>query len=290
MSDITRQLGDWTISRIDEIALTLPPTVLFPDWDDAAITPETDAGVAPTRAANKTDLFVHVHSWLLRKGDLTILIDTGVGNGRTRAFEGFNNLDTDYLSRLAAQGVRPEDVDFVICTHIHTDHVGWNTRWDGTRWTPTFPNARYVWSRIEGAVARRTFFHEGLSAGVYQDSVLPVIEAGLAEEVSHGPFDPIPGLTFHSTPGHSPGHLSVTLETEDGVLMFGGDVLHNQAQVFHPDWNSVFCEDPETARRSRLWALQYCADTNALFFGTHLGGSSVGRIARNGNHFTWTHA
>ena len=224
MSDITRQLGDWTISRIDEIALTLPPTVLFPDWDDAAITPETDAGVAPTRAANKTDLFVHVHSWLLRKGDLTILIDTGVGNGRTRAFEGFNNLDTDYLSRLAAQGVRPEDVDFVICTHIHTDHVGWNTRWDGTRWTPTFPNARYVWSRIEGAVARRTFFHEGLSAGVYQDSVLPVIEAGLAEEVSHGPFDPIPGLTFHSTPGHSPGHLSVTLETEDGVLMFGGDV------------------------------------------------------------------
>ncbi|KZY36335.1 hypothetical protein A3731_15995 [Roseovarius sp. HI0049] len=290
MPDTTRKVGNWTISRIDEIALTLPPAALLPDWDQDALSPETKACIAGTLDANGTDLTVPVHSWLLRNGDLTVLIDTGVGNGRNRAFAGFNQLDTDYLSRLAAAGVAPRDVDFVLCTHIHTDHVGWNTRWNESRWEPTFPNARYVWGRVEGAVARRPFFQEGLAAGVFQDSIRPILEAGLAEEVPLGPFDPIAGLTFHSTPGHSPGHLSIALETDERPLLFGGDVLHNQAQVFHPEWNSIFCEDAETTRRSRRWALDYCADRNALYFGTHLGGSAVGHIARRGDRFTWTHA
>ncbi|MDO6732589.1 MBL fold metallo-hydrolase [Marinovum sp. 2_MG-2023] len=285
----TRKVGNWTISRIDEVALALPTTVLFPDWDDAILSPETRTCMQAGLAANGADLVVPVHSWLIRNDALTILVDTGVGNGRARAFDGFNNLNTDYLPRLSAAGVDPDDVDFVLCTHIHTDHVGWNTTWDGNQWTPTFPNARYVWGQVEGAVARRPFFHEGPAAGLYEDSILPIITAGQAEEIAPGAYDPIDGLTFHSTPGHSPGHMSISIKTDTDMLMFGGDVLHNQAQVFHPEWNSVFCEDPETARRSRLWALEFCADTNALFFGTHLGGSAVGRIKRVNDRFTWTH-
>lgn len=282
-------LSGWRISRIEEVALDLPAETLIPGFSAADLRPDELAVLAPTRGADGQTLRVPVHSWLLQKNDLTILVDTGVGNGRNRKFGAFAGLETDFLNRLVAQGVVPEQVDFVLCTHLHTDHVGWNTRADGPGWRPTFPNARYVWNRVEGAVARQPFFQDGLAAGVYADSIAPILEAGLADEVGYGSFPGVPGLSFHPTPGHSPGHMSISLGTDDGLAFFGGDVLHSQIQVSRPDWNSTFCEDPATAARSRLWALEYCADNDALFFGTHIGGSSVGRVRRSDTGFSWTH-
>ncbi|WP_197435784.1 MBL fold metallo-hydrolase [Agrobacterium vitis] len=289
MTGNTFKLGDWDIIRIPEIVLELPPEVLIPDWNPSMLDAEAAAILAPTYAANSKDLAVPVHSWLLKKTGCNILIDTGVGNGRDRKFAPFTDLQTDFLERLRAAGVSPTDINYVLSTHLHTDHVGWNTLWDGSQWAPSFPNARYVWGKIEGAVVRRPFFHDGPAAGVYQDSIAPIIAAGLADEVDHGAFGAIEGIAFHSTPGHSPGHMSISLCTDDGEAFFGGDVLHNQAQVFQPEWNSLFCEDPETARRSRKWALGYAADHDVLFFGTHIGGSSAGRVRRAGAGFTWIH-
>lgn len=289
VTETSFRLSDWRISRIEEMALELPAEMLIPSYNAEELRPDELVALAPTRSANGRDLRVPIHSWLLQKNDLTILVDTGVGNGRNRNFGAFAGLETDFLDRLAARGAVPEKVDFVLCTHLHTDHVGWNTRADGAGWRPTFPNARYVWGRIEGAIARQPFFQDGLAAGVYADSIAPILEAGLAEEVGPGSFAAVPGITFHSTPGHSPGHMSISLSTEDGLAFFGGDVLHSQIQVSRPDWNSTFCEDPATAARSRRWALEYCADNNALFFGTHIGGSSVGRVHRGDAGFLWTH-
>ena len=290
MTGKTFKLGGWEITRIPEIVLELPPDVLIPDWNPALLDTEAKAVLAPTYAADGERLGVPVHTWLLKRKGCTVLIDTGVGNGRERKFERFTGLETDYLKRLEAAGASPEQVDFVLCTHLHTDHVGWNTRRDGSRWVPSFPNARYVWGKVEGAVVRQPFFHDGPAAGVFEDSIRPIIGAGLAVEVDHGPFEPIEGLAFHSTPGHSPGHMSISLRTDAGMAFFGGDVLHSQAQIFQPDWNSLFCEDPETARRSRNWALNFAADEDALFLGTHIGGSSAGRVRRSATGgFTWIH-
>ncbi len=289
MQENIYRIGSWRVTRISEITLEFAPTALIPAWDDGVLGAEAETVVRPTRAAHGNRLSVPVQSWLVQDGTCRILIDTGVGNGRQRAFPAFANLTTGYLERLVAAGAVPEEVDYVFCTHLHTDHVGWNTREDGGRWLPTFPRARYVWGRVEGATARQAQFEEGPAAGVFGDSIRPVITAGLVDEIDPGPFGPIDGVIFHATPGHSPGHLSISIRSGGEEAFFGGDVLHNQVQVLRPEWNSVFCETAELARTSRLWALGYAADRNALFFGSHLGGSSVGRVCRAGERFTWIH-
>ncbi|UPT86970.1 MBL fold metallo-hydrolase [Bradyrhizobium barranii subsp. apii] len=289
MSEKTYRVGQWQITRIPEIDLYFDPAGLIPEWDESVLGEEAAPIIEPTRENGGSRLKAPVHSWLVRSESCRFLVDTGVGNGRQRTFAPFANLQTDYFDRLRAEGLNPNELDFVLCTHMHTDHVGWNTRADGGKWVPTFPNARYVWGRVDGAVARHPRFHQGPTAGVFEDSVEPIIEAGLFDEIEPGPFAPIDGVTFHSTPGHSPGHLAISLQSRGEEAFFGGDVLHHQVQVLRPEWNSAFCEDAEPARASRLWALGHAADSNALYFGVHLGGSSVGRVKRMGDRFTWIH-
>jgi glyoxylase-like metal-dependent hydrolase (beta-lactamase superfamily II) len=234
-------------------------------------------------------LVTSVHSWLIRTDRHTILVDSCAGNHKERpGFARFHQLDTPYLARLRAAGAAPEDIDIVLCTHLHADHVGWNTMLRDGRWVPTFPNAKYLFSRTENEIGNpdRNPAAEAdpQRNRAYRDSVLPVIEAGQAVllDGAHAIDD---ALLVEPAPGHTPGHviLKVTDRGERGVVC--GDAIHHPLQVYAPHWNSGFCELPDEARATRRRVLSHCAEHNALLFPVHFGAPHVAEITSTADAF-----
>jgi glyoxylase-like metal-dependent hydrolase (beta-lactamase superfamily II) len=229
------------------------------------------------------------HSWLIRTGQHTILLDSCAGNLKERPWlPRFHQLKVPFLERLRAAGVTPEDVDIVLCTHLHADHVGWNTRLENGRWVPTFTNAKYLFSRVEKEhfdpeVGDRRKSNPGRSQ-MYDDSVLPVIQSGQSVllEGSHAIDD---RMLVEPAPGHTPGHMILKLRDGAGRGVFCGDVLHHPVQVYEPTWNTRFCEIPEEARASRRRVLEHCAEHNALLFPTHFAAPHVAAIRVAGAAF-----
>ncbi|WP_323013998.1 MBL fold metallo-hydrolase [Devosia sp.] len=233
---------------------------------------------------------VGVLSWIVRTPSRTIILDTGAGNGKTRPTSPrFGGLDTPYLARLAAKGIVPEAVDTVLLTHLHLDHVGWNTVMRDGAWVPTFANARHLVSGVEmelrdperGAAARPP-----ASWQVYNDSVRPVLEAGLIDLVA-GDEDLGEGLTLMRLPGHSAGQIGLRVESEGQVAMFIADVVHQPIQVYFPHWNSRYCEDQDTARETRAGIFARAAKENALLLPAHFGGDHGGYIERAGEGYSF---
>ena len=234
-------------------------------------------------------LITSVHSWLIRTQRHTILIDCCGGNHKERpGWRRFHQLDTPFLARLRQAGAAPEQIDIVLCTHLHGDHVGWNTMLRDGRWIPTFPNAKYLFSRIEnehGDPRRNPVADADPQRGpAYRDSVLPVIESGQAVllDGTHAIED---ALLVEPAPGHTPGHVMVTLTDRDQRALFCGDIVHHPLQVHAPHWNSGFCELPEQARTTRRRVLEHCAELQALLFPVHFGAPHVAAIARAGDVF-----
>jgi glyoxylase-like metal-dependent hydrolase (beta-lactamase superfamily II) len=220
-------------------------------------------------------LYLSYHSWLVDTGRNRVLIDPCVGNHKNRPLlPEYDHLDGPWLDRLAAVGSSPDDIDLVVCTHLHADHCGWNTKLVDGRWEPTFPNARYLFSRLERDYWARDLSEAGspelpaFNRGVFADSVLPVIEAGQAL-VFDGQLELTPDLTIEPTPGHTPGHVSVILDVGDSGMAFGGDVIHHPLQVRYPQLNTASCVDPVEARRQRANLLQRCADRRLLLGAAH---------------------
>ena len=236
-----------------------------------------------------------VQTWVLRSGGRTILIDTGVGNDRDRPqAPALDHLSTDFLRRLDAVGVAPADVDVVINTHIHYDHVGWNTRFDGGRWIPTFPNATYLvprpdyeYFRPENAAQRqvpRTPDEEARLAGsqlVFADSIAPVVEAGQLQTWD-GEHRVDPTLRLEPAPGHTPGSSVAWLETGAGAV-FVGDLMHSPVQIGRPDDSCAFDLDLDAARASRRAVLTTAARTGATVFPAHFAGHGATSITSDGD-------
>lgn len=284
------RIGNATVTRVTELILPeVPSDFLFPDRDRTILTHDRPHWIgSENTSADGKNLALSVHSWIVQTGRHTILIDTGAGNGKSRPLNPlFHRLDTPYLERLAAAGVKPADVDFVLITHLHVDHVGWNTVHDGSRWVPTFPNARYVFSEAEYRFYADERHVQTPSAGVFADSVQPVVDAGQALLIDAENQQPVDGFTFHKTRGHSFDHLSIGLVSGGEHGLFSGDVMHHPVQVAQPGWNSVFCEFQDDARRSRLWALNFAADNRATFFSSHFPGTSAGVVERHDGGFVW---
>lgn len=231
-----------------------------------------------------------VRTWVVRSQDVTILVDTGIGNGRTLAgLEMWNDLDTAWLAHLEAQGVAPEGVDFVVCTHLHCDHIGWNTTGSSSGgWEPTFPNATYLFHEADVAYwGRAAASNPGPGSGnravrnarAYNDSVRPVIEAGLSQ-VWRDRFDIAPGAWLEPAPGHTPGTCVLKLSSAGAHAIFVGDIIDSPIQVLEPSWNSGSCVDAGNSRRARLEVLDWAADNAALLVPAHFAGAGHTGISK----------
>lgn len=285
------QFGDITVDRVVEAeGLGFPPEFLLPDSDMAAIR-ACDPWILPQFFDPESGRFIQsVHAYVIRTPRHTILIDTCVGNQKDRpSTRGWHRMDTAFLSDLARLGVTPADVDFVMCTHLHVDHVGWNTQLVDGRWVPTFPNARYLFHRteIEHWETHGDYVPEGgaSSDGFYEDSVLPVFEANQAELIDSD-FDLDHLIHIEPTPGHSPGHICIHLAaaTADGrkEAVFAGDLLHHPVQCAHPEWNSRFCWDADMSAATRKRFVERHAERDVLVLPAHFAAPTWGRIEDGG--------
>ncbi|GAB2964405.1 MBL fold metallo-hydrolase [Nonomuraea fastidiosa] len=287
----TITLGEVTLTRVWEYfgPVGMTPEVFFPESPQEAWR-EHRSWLAPHFLDERTGIVNSaIQTWVLRSEGKVILVDTGVGNHKDRPYAPvWNRLNTTYLDNLARAGVRPEDVDIVINTHLHIDHVGWNTYLDGRTWVPTFPHATYLMPKADfdywnPANEQRTRLGRG-NQNVFEDSVAPVHAAGqtLLWEGGHR----IDGnLQLDPAPGHTPGSSVLTLESGSDRALFVGDLLHNPFQIHEPDANSCFCEDPAEARATRRALLGRAADENALIIPAHLGGHGAAEVVRDGGKF-----
>jgi glyoxylase-like metal-dependent hydrolase (beta-lactamase superfamily II) len=224
--------------------------------------------------------------WLLRLSDAVVLIDTGCGNHKDRVSPYQNHINTPVLDWLAAAGAPAEAVTHVLHTHLHSDHVGWNTRLIDGRWLPTFPNATYYMPKLDYdhfAERRARSMGPEMYVPVFADSILPVVQAGLTCFIEPG--DEVAGLTASATPGHTPGHIAYTLRHNGDEIIFAGDVLHSPVQVTCPHINSRWCEDQDAARATRVSLLRHAAASGATIMPAHAKGVHGWRVARHGNSF-----
>lgn len=286
------EIGDVTVTKIEEMRLDVaPPSFLYPAYESSELEPNLHWLTPSNMDATTGNLIQSIHTWLVRTRHHTILIDTGTGNDKERPKNPiFHRLNTPYLQRLAAAGVQPEDVDYVLHTHLHVDHCGWNTKLVDGRWVPTFPNARHVFSRAEEDYYGSPASHNEVnvpSHGVFEDSVAPIVESGQAERIDNEGDDYLDNFTFHPTKGHSIGHMSIELRSNGKQALFSGDVMHHPFQVVRPDWNSVFCEWQDEARASRRWVLEHAAEHEIPLFTPHFAETSVGYVTRQGDGFAW---
>ncbi len=227
-------------------------------------------------------LILPIQGFLLKTPSHNILVDSCVGNDKSVPghLDWHQRSGSRFMMALKAAGIGPEDVHYVLCTHLHTDHVGWNTRLKDGRWVPTFTNARYLFPDAD-----ETHYRE-LQGDSYTESVLPVIAAGQAEMVSAGHMlgDHV---TLIPTPGHTPGHVSILVKSGNAEAVITGDALHSTAQCWRPDWHFKFDVDAEQAAKSRRELLENASETNRRVLGNHFTLPSIGRVRAEGDAFRW---
>ncbi|MFG2888639.1 MBL fold metallo-hydrolase [Streptomyces sp. NPDC048248] len=278
-------VGAHTVRRIDEIPLPAQTgTWLLPGATPDMVT--RTPWLRPDFADEQGILRLASHSFAIEADGMRILVDTGIGNGKRRTNPAWHNLNSDYDARLCAAGFAPESVDLVILTHLHTDHVGWNTRAEGGNWVPTFPNARYLttrtewdhWAGVEMEEARQQMF---------RDSVHPVRDAGLLDllDVAAEGTRIAPGIRLLPTPGHTPGQVAVELSSEGESALVTGDSIHHPVQMAHPAVCSCVDIAPELATRTRNQLLDSLAGTPTLLFGTHFPPPTAGHVRHEGGAY-----
>ncbi|MGW1314435.1 MBL fold metallo-hydrolase [Streptomyces sp. NPDC002426] len=278
-------VGDHTVRRVDEIAL--------PSGTGRWLLPGATAGLVtgtpwlhPDFADGQGSLRLASHSFAVEVNGMRVLVDTGIGNGKRRANPAWHDLNSDYEARLRAAGFAPEAVDLVILTHLHTDHVGWNTRAEGDDWVPTFPNARYLTTRTEWDHWAGAEMDEARQQ-MFRDSVHPVRDAGLLDlvDVADEGTDIAPGLRLIPTPGHTPGQMAVRLSSGGEHALVTGDSIHHPVQLSHPGLCSCVDIAPELAARTRRQMLDSLADTSTLLLGTHFPPPTAGHVRREGDAY-----
>lgn len=273
------QVGRVKITRIVEMDLPVPATVIR---QATAAELRKSAWLYPYFVSEDDNtLKLSVHALLVEAPGLKLVVDTCVGNDRPREITGGLPLATPFLQHLGEAGWSRDGVDAVVCTHLHVDHVGWNTMLENGKWTPTFPKARYLISRREYDFW--SVHDDEEQQTMLGDSIKPIFDAGLAELVE---LDHVISPEIRLTPsiGHTPGHVSVMIESEGERAVITGDMTHHPCQMAHPDW-VLGDDDPKAAAltRSRLFA--EWADQTILVIGTHFAAPTAGHIVRDGAAF-----
>jgi len=274
------QVGAVKITSVVEMVMSLPydPQGFF--LRDA--TPEAlkaTRWLYPHFVNEDGSLNVAVQALLVEAPGLRLLVDTCIGNDKPRQLVGGNPLATPFLQHLADAGWSRDGVDAVICTHLHVDHVGWNTMLVDGKWVPTFPKARYL-------IGKREFEHwsnegDAEQQAIMGDSVRPIFDAGLVELVQMD-HRVSPEVRLRPTPGHTPGHVSVVIESEGQSAVITGDIAHHPCQLAHPDWVTTLDSDTKAATATRSKLLAEWADQPILVIGTHYAAPTAGRVKRDG--------
>lgn len=278
----------WTIGKVritrvveSEMALPYEPGNIFIEEAKPDVLKQIP-WLFPHYVTDEGYMRLSIHALLVEAPGLKLIVDTCIGNDKVRESLRGVALQTAFLEDLAAAGFARDAVDVVLCTHLHFDHVGWNTMKAGGKWVPTFPNARYL-------IGKREYEHWATAEGasileqseVLSDSVRPVFEAGLATlvETDHRVS---PEIRLIPTPGHTPGHVSVMIESEGQVAVITGDMIHHPCQIAHPHWGTLVDSDSQASGLTRKRMLQNWADQPVLVIGTHFAAPTAGHVRRDG--------
>ena len=272
------RIGDVTVTRIVELTTASLGPHLLPQ-----ATPEKLRAL-PWLAPFLDEagrIVLSMHALVIEAGDRRILVDTCIGNDKDRTYPRWNHMQGDFLEQFAAAGFGLEQIDTVLCTHMHVDHVGWNTRLVDGVWQPTFPRARYLFADTEWQHWRVEPQEYG---PVIEDSVQPIFDAGLADLVStdHRVTDEV---WLEPTPGHTPGHVSVRIASRGEEAVITGDMIHHPVQIAESGWSSTADWDPEMSAQTRGAFVTRNADRPVLVIGTHFATPTAGRIVRDGASF-----
>ena len=300
------KVGNTRIQKIFEMDLNgMTFSQLMPGLDAHELEAHPDWIPAGTRDG-EDHAFLSLHSWLVHHDGKIILVDTGAGNDKARPDQPvLDHLNNPFLERLMDAGVSPGQVDVILHTHVHSDHVGWNTRLERDCWVPTFPNAMVICSGLEwrygaaladkdAAGIAQARQQAGLGepvrtpvSGTFDDSMRPLERTGKVRLIDIDGSEVMPGIRFIPTPGHSIDHASIEIESEGEVALFGGDVMHHPLEVHDTDLVSCFCEFPDATRRSRRKLLEHAVARQALYFSSHFPLSSAGKVTRDGDRYAW---
>jgi glyoxylase-like metal-dependent hydrolase (beta-lactamase superfamily II) len=276
------QIGAVTVTKIVELEVTGGSRFLLPQATYEEILPI--GWLRPDFADERGRLKMSIHALLVETPGRRIIVDTCLGNDKeNRRIPTWNRMQTCFLADLAAAGYPRETNDTVVCTHLHVDHVGWNTMLVDGHWIPTFPKARYLMGRVEFQHWTSQHQREDMGRSARRFGP-PVWEAGLVDliETDHRICDEI---SLIPTPGHTPGHVSLAIASGGEHALITGDFTHHPCQIARPDWSSTADSDPAAARHTRERLLTRLAYTSILVIGTHFAGRTAGHIVRDGGTF-----
>ncbi len=277
----TWKIGEVTVSRVVDVMMDVPTTLLIPQAEPDALTAMHGWLKPHFLSEDGANMTLSIHTFLVTTPDATIVVDTCIGNDKERDNPDWNRRTSDFLDRLGERGGSREAVDVVLCTHLHVDHVGWNTILDNGAWVPTFPNARYLIGREEWAF----WEHEEDPFGKQAkgDSILPIIESDLVDlvETDHRVTREV---SLVPTPGHTPGHVSVLIESAGERAIITGDLFHHPLQFARPRWVDVADVDTAAAAETRIDFMQRF-ERETLVLGTHFASPTGGRIVRDGEYW-----
>ena len=272
------QIGDVRVTRVVELTTASLGPYLLPQ-----ATPERMLDIPWMQPFIDAEgkLVLSMHALVLESQQQLIVVDTCIGNDKERSYPRWNHMQSDFLTRFRELGFDPAAVDVVLCTHMHVDHVGWNTQLVDGAWQPTFPNARYLYAREEYEHWKREPQEYG---PVFADSVQPIFDAGLADLVSS---DHVVNaeVSLEPTPGHTPGHVSVHIRSRGDEAVITGDMIHHPCQIRHPQWSSTADTDADASRVTRNAFLRRYGDASVLIIGTHFATPTAGHIVRDGDAF-----
>ena len=274
------QIGDVTVTRVVEIEATGGMSRVIPDAKRERL--QEIPWMYPHFADENGRMRGAIHALIVETPDRTIMVDTCVGNDKERRNPAWNQLQTEFLGDMEKAGYVLDVIDTVLCTHLHIDHVGWNTMLVDGKWVPTFPKARYLIGQIEFAHWQADTDEDQVA--VMTDSVLPVFDADLVDlvETNHKISDEI---SLIPTVGHTPGHVSVMIKSNGEEAMITGDFIHHPCQFAHPEWSSSFDTDPVQSAQTRREIFDKYADTPTLIIGTHFATPTAGHLKRDGDAY-----